>query len=246
MKSADSGKAALQAYQRVRSHSATAGLSAVFETATEFRENRVVALLKWVEGDSLDSLAGVLSLAAEEAGDDSVETLVSRWAADVCKSLAVLHSQGLVHGDISPRNLIHHRGGLTLTDYDLVTPIGKSAWGVGAVLYCSPEAQEKSRSNLQTTCSRSRRPFLKSRWTIELSVLLTEPLTNFTGSTGVPVTSIHFRSSQNSWTEQLPPTDRAALRTVRKRSRSLTHWPSLKRKSQRRARRVLNPPWYNA
>jgi serine/threonine protein kinase len=143
MKSADSGRAALQAYQRVRSHSATAGLSAVFETASEFRENRVVALLKWVEGDSLDSLAGVLSLAAEEAGDDSVEALLLRWALEVCNSLAVLHSQGLVHGDVSARNLIQHRGGLTLTDYDLVTQIGRQSWGVGAVLYCSPEAQRR-------------------------------------------------------------------------------------------------------
>ena len=143
MKSPDSGKAALQAYQRVRSHSASAGLSAVFETASEFRENRVVALMKWVEGDSLDSLAGVLPLAAEEAGDDSVEALLLRWATDVCNSLAVLHSQGLVHGDVSPRNLIHHRGGLTLTDYDLVTPIGRSSWGAGALLYCSPEAQRR-------------------------------------------------------------------------------------------------------
>ncbi len=143
MKAPDSGRAALQAYQRVRSHSATAGLSAVFETATEFRENRVVALLKWVEGDSLDTLAGVLPLAADEAGDDSVETLLLRWAVEVCGSLAVLHSQGLVHGDVSPRNLIHHRGGLTLTDYDLVTPIGRPAWGVGALLYCSSEAQRR-------------------------------------------------------------------------------------------------------
>lgn len=143
MKSPESGRAALQAYQRVRSHSASAGLSAVFETAGEFRQNHVVALMKWVEGDSLDSLAGVLSLAAEEAGDDSVESLLSRWALDVCNSVAVLHSQGLVHGDVSPRNLIHHRGGLTLTDYDLVTATGRSSWGAGAALYCSPEAQRR-------------------------------------------------------------------------------------------------------
>jgi serine/threonine protein kinase len=143
MKSPESGRAALQAYQRVRSHSATTGLSTVFETASEFHENRVVALMKWVEGDSLDSLAGVLSLAAEEAGDESVEALLSRWALEVCNSLAVLHSQGLVHGDVSPRNLIHHRGGLTLTDYDLVTTIGHPSWGVGAVFYCSPEAQRR-------------------------------------------------------------------------------------------------------
>jgi serine/threonine protein kinase len=100
-------------------------------------------LLKWIEGDSLDGLAGVLPIAAEDAGDDSVEGLLVRWCIEVCRSLSTLHSEGLVHGDVSPRNLICDRGGLTLTDYDLVTPVGKSAWGSGATAYCSPEAQRR-------------------------------------------------------------------------------------------------------
>lgn len=143
MKSQDSGRAALQAYQRVRSHTTTPGLSVVFETARKWQQDRIVALLKWVEGDSLDGLAGVLSIAAEEAGDDSVEQMLVRCCTDVCRSLAGLHSQGLVHGDISPKNLIYDRGGLTLTDYDLVTAVGKQAWGIGATAYCSPEAQRR-------------------------------------------------------------------------------------------------------
>jgi len=143
MKSQESGRAALQAYQRVRSHTTTAGLSVVFETAGSWQQDRIVALLKWIEGDSLDSLAGVLAIAAEEAGDVDVEALLVRWVGEICQSLAALHSQGLVHGDVSPRNLICHRGGLTITDYDLVTSIGKSAWGTGATAYCSPEAQRR-------------------------------------------------------------------------------------------------------
>lgn len=143
MKSQESGRAALQAYQRVRSHTTTAGLSVVFETASSWQQDRIVALLKWIEGDSLDSLAGVLTLAAEEAGDADVEALLIRWIGEVCESLAAFHSQGFVHGDVSPRNLICHRGGLTLTDYDLVTTIGKPAWGAGATAYCSPEAQRR-------------------------------------------------------------------------------------------------------
>jgi serine/threonine protein kinase len=143
MKSQDSGQAALQAYQRVRSHTANAGFSVVFETASNWQPNRIVALLKWIEGDSLDGLAGVLAIVADEAGDSDVEALLIRWLRECCESLAALHTQGLVHGDVSPRNLIHHCGGLTLTDYDLVTPIGKSAWGAGAAAYCSPEAQRR-------------------------------------------------------------------------------------------------------
>jgi serine/threonine protein kinase len=143
MKSQDSGRAALQAYQRVRSHTTSPGLSVVFETAREWRRDRIVALLKWIEGDSLDGLAGVLAIAAEEAGDDSVEKMLVRCCTDVCQSLATLHAQGLIHGDVSPRNLIFERGGLTLTDYDLVTAVGKQSWGVGATAYCSPEAQRR-------------------------------------------------------------------------------------------------------
>ena len=85
----------------MRSHTTSPGLSVVFETASEWRQDRIVALLKWIEGDSLDGLAGVLSITAEEAGDDSVESLLIRWCMDVCQSLATLHSQGLVHGDVT-------------------------------------------------------------------------------------------------------------------------------------------------
>jgi serine/threonine protein kinase len=143
MKSQESGRAALQSYQRVRSHTVSPGLSVVFETAAGWREDRVVALLKWIEGDSLDGLAGVLALAAEESGDESVEQMLLRLLKDVMGALHALHSRSLVHGDVSPRNLIFDRGGLTLTDYDLVTQVGKSAWGVGATNYCSPEAQRR-------------------------------------------------------------------------------------------------------
>lgn len=143
MKSQDSGRAALQAYQRVRSHTTSPGLSVVFETARNWQQDRIVALLKWIEGDSLDGLAGVLSIAADEAGDESTESLLVRWSKEVCQSLDALHAQGLVHGDVSPRNLICDRGGLTLTDYDLVTAVGKQAWGTGATAYCSPEAQRR-------------------------------------------------------------------------------------------------------
>lgn len=143
MKSRESGSAALQAYQRVRAHTTVPGLSVVFETASEWGQDHVVALLKWVEGDSLDGLAGVLPIAAEESGDETVEELLIRWSVDVCKALSMLHSRGLVHGDVSPRNLIRDGGSLTLTDYDLVTPVNQVAWGVGASAYSSPEAQRR-------------------------------------------------------------------------------------------------------
>lgn len=139
----EAGEAALRAYQRVRCHSVQPGLAAVFEVAAEWERDRVVALLKWIEGDSLDALKGVLPLVVEEAGEESLEALLRRWLREVCAALAVLHGQRLVHGDVSPRNLIHFRGEVTLTDYDLVTPSGQAAWGIGSRAYCSPEAEQR-------------------------------------------------------------------------------------------------------
>jgi hypothetical protein len=61
------GKAALKSYQRVRAHTAYPNLSVIYEMASSWQNSSFVALLKWVEGDSLDGLYGVLPLVAEEA-----------------------------------------------------------------------------------------------------------------------------------------------------------------------------------
>ncbi|MBI2988702.1 MAG: protein kinase [Deltaproteobacteria bacterium] len=135
------GNAALKAYQRVRAHTAYPNLSVIYETASTWQNNSFVALLKWVEGDSLDNLYGVLPLVAEESGDASVEALVLRWCKDLCEALSRLHCAGLVHGDVSPRNIIVYHGEVTLTDYDLVTPNGTKASGCGALMFCSREAE---------------------------------------------------------------------------------------------------------
>jgi serine/threonine protein kinase len=56
----------------------------------------------------------------------------------MCEALAVLHRNGLIHGDISPRNLIVCGADLVLTDYDFVTKIGEAVNHPATVLYCSP------------------------------------------------------------------------------------------------------------
>lgn len=138
---AEAGEAARRAYNRVRSRSIHPGLSTVFDVAERWETDRVMAMFCWLDGESLDQLTGVLSVAAEDYGEESVEALLGRWLRGVCTALALLHGNSLVHGDISPRNLIHHRGDLVLTDYDLVTQSGQAAWAVGTRAYCSPEAE---------------------------------------------------------------------------------------------------------
>lgn len=137
-----SGRAALKAYQRVRAHTAFPNLSVIYETANTWQGNSFVALLKWVEGDTLSSLYGVIPLIAEESGDSSLEILILRWIKDLCEALSRLHCVGLVHGDVSPSNIIVHQGEVCLIDYDLVTPSGNTASGHGSAMFCSPQAEQ--------------------------------------------------------------------------------------------------------
>ena len=60
----------------------------------------------------------------------------------MCEALEVLHRNGLVHGDISPRNMIVSGSDLVLTDYDFVGKIGELVTAPGTVLYCSPSFQD--------------------------------------------------------------------------------------------------------
>jgi len=55
----------------------------------------------------------------------------------------VLHSNGLIHGDVSPRNMIVSGTSLVLTDYDFVSRIGHASSVPGTINYCSPSRQEK-------------------------------------------------------------------------------------------------------
>ena len=65
-----------------------------------------------------------------------------RWLRTMCEALNVLHSNGLIHGDISPRNMIVSGSALVLTDYDFVTKIGEPVTAPGTILYCSSSHQD--------------------------------------------------------------------------------------------------------
>ena len=151
------GEQVRQAYQRARqSVSRHPGLSAVFQVATEWQETEFVALATWIEGSTLADYAGVIPLLAEDQSDGpgEAEELVLRWLEEMCQALGALHANGLVHGDVSPGNIIvsktqdlgHAEGSvdrLVLTDYDFVTRIGKPPSSPGTVLYGSPNRVRK-------------------------------------------------------------------------------------------------------
>ncbi|MCX8071100.1 MAG: hypothetical protein N3C12_01430 [Candidatus Binatia bacterium] len=81
-------------------------------------------------------------LLAENEQEPNPEALALRWLRGVCSALDVLHRNGLIHGDITPRNLIVSGSDLVLIDYDFVTRIGDRIEHPGTPLYSSPSYVE--------------------------------------------------------------------------------------------------------
>ena len=138
----EDGQAALRAYKQVRAHTAHPNLSVIYEIAPKWEQDHFVALLKWIDGRPLQDLVGVLSIWAEDIGLDSAEILAQNWLEQLCDGLCKLHQVGLVHGDVSPNNILVQRKHVVLTDYDTVVPIGEPAHG-GVLYYSSPTAQAR-------------------------------------------------------------------------------------------------------
>ena len=138
----ETGRRVLSSYELAHSHLRHTALSTIFEVAPKWHDNQFVALMTWIEGGSLSDYLGVLPILAEDLQEQSVEALVTQWLRTVCEALGVLHFNGLVHGDVSPRNLIVSGADLVLTDYDFVGRVGEPMSAPGTVLYCSPSYVE--------------------------------------------------------------------------------------------------------
>jgi serine/threonine protein kinase len=98
--------------------------------------------MTWIEGAPLRDFIDIFPLLAEDQQESSAEALAIRWLRVMCDALGVLHRNGLVHGDVSPRNMIVSGTDLVLTDYDFVGKIGEPVSGPATVLYCSPSYHE--------------------------------------------------------------------------------------------------------
>lgn len=134
----ENARSILRSYNLVRSHLRHTGLSTIFQVAKEWQENGFIALMTWIEGSPLSEFLGVFSLLAEDQQELSSESLALRWIQSICEALHVLHRNGLVHGDVSLRNMIVSGSELVLTDYDFVTKCGDKIKSPGTVIYCSP------------------------------------------------------------------------------------------------------------
>lgn len=140
----DAGARVVKAYSLARPHlGRRPGLSTIFEVAREWHENSFVALMNWIEGTPLAEFTGIFPLLAEEQREISGEALALRWLRGICEGLDELHRNGLIHGDISPRNLIVSGSDLVLTDFDFVGKIGEPLSGPATVMYASPSYADR-------------------------------------------------------------------------------------------------------
>ena len=137
----EAGQRTVSAYRLARSHLQHQAVSGILEVASEWRENEFTALMTWIDGTPLREFMGVLPLLADDLGVTSSESLTLQWLRAMCEALDVLHRNGLVHGDVSPGNMIVSGDALVLTDYDFVSKISKPIPAPGTVLYCSPSYQ---------------------------------------------------------------------------------------------------------
>ena len=133
----ETGKKVLAAYELVHSYLRHSALSTIFEVAPAWQDNSFIALMTWIEGEPLSDYVGLFPILAEDLQEVSSETLAIRWVRTACEALDVLHRNGLVHGDVSPRNMIVSGPELVLTDYDCVGKIGGPVVAPGTVQYCS-------------------------------------------------------------------------------------------------------------
>lgn len=144
------GETVLRSYKLARPYLQHQNLTGLLELDSEWHEDSITALMNWVPGMPLSDLSGVLPIHAsdlsgglttqdEDERDRAAETLAIRWIRDICDALDVLHRNGLVHGDVSPKNLIVSESRIVLTDYDFVGKIGEAPVGPGSVRYASPK-----------------------------------------------------------------------------------------------------------
>jgi serine/threonine protein kinase len=136
----DPAACALRAYKRVKPLSDHPSLALVFATAAEWEADRFVAVMKWIEGQHLGEWAGYVDPYAEEH-QMGAEAMVLGWCDVLCDGLARLHQVGLVHGDVSPKNILLNKGRVVLTDYDTVCREGEARWTAGTPSFVPPGVQ---------------------------------------------------------------------------------------------------------
>lgn len=140
-------KEATKAYSKVRGQTGAQALAGLLEVRESWEPNEITALLYWIEGESLDYWKGDLGLFSEEQDGRLSENQILSWLKRLCHGLEILHQCGLVHGDISLKNIILNYNTippvLTITDYDLSTKAGNKLLGTATSLYSGEKVERQ-------------------------------------------------------------------------------------------------------
>ena len=88
----------------------------------------VVSVLKWHDAELVFAMPyGDKCLEAAMASEGFIGkdfTCVHEVGIQMCRAIAHMHSKGLIHGDLKPRNMLRIDGRWKLIDLDAATPIG--------------------------------------------------------------------------------------------------------------------------
>ena len=131
------GESAINAYRRARAHTNKPNLSTIFDFPDAWAPDTFVSLMQWVEGNPLDEWKELVEPYSEELKHSSAEEMVVEWLQQACEALSSLHKVGLVHGDVSLKNIIESQGDLVLTDFDSVQQVGSECLNPGTPAYLS-------------------------------------------------------------------------------------------------------------
>lgn len=110
----------------------------VFDVGVDETTNYDYLVLEWVDGPTL------YAWREKTLGVRDMETLLD-LAVDCCKGIEAIHAQGLVHGDITPRNILltgkNNLFSAKLTDFGLAwdTDLGRPVRMGGTLRYAAPE-----------------------------------------------------------------------------------------------------------
>jgi len=139
----DFGEEASKSYAKIRAQTGGQYLAQVLEVRSQWQKNEITALLNWIEGDSLHDWKGQLLEYIDEINEGTRDDILLKWICELCEGLAQLHNAGLIHGDVTPKNIIIKGENLTLTDFDLSTKSNSKARG-GTRKYCSKSVDNRA------------------------------------------------------------------------------------------------------
>ncbi|CAE7842237.1 mkkA, partial [Symbiodinium sp. KB8] len=105
------------------------------------KQQKLLIFLEFAAGGSL--LSVLQQFGSKHVGQGLPAALVARYARDMTRGLAYLHSHQVVHRDLKPANVLLHEGKAKLADFGCSKIATESAVqtssAVGTALYCAPE-----------------------------------------------------------------------------------------------------------